>query len=97
MKKFVIMHVGFKMPTPEIMAEWSKWFESIAPHTVDGGNLGFRGGREISDAGVKDLPMDLESITGVSIVQAESLDAAVKLAESNPYISSVRVYEVMSK
>jgi hypothetical protein len=30
-------------------------------------------------------------------VSADSLDDAEKMAQSNPYISSIRVYEVMSK
>jgi hypothetical protein len=30
-------------------------------------------------------------------VRAGSLDEAEKMAQSNPYISSVRIYEVMSR
>ena len=51
----------------------------------------------ISKAGTKDLPLGLESIAGFTIVSAESIDDAEKIAQSNPYISSIRVYEVMSK
>lgn len=94
MKKFVLVHYGFEQPTPEIMGAWGEWFESIEANTID--NLGFSGGREISDAGTKDLPMRSDSITGISIIEAESLDEAEEMARSNPYISSIRVYEVMS-
>jgi hypothetical protein len=80
-KKFVLLHYGFEKPTPEIVAAWGK----------------FSGGREISKAGTKDLPLGLESITGFTIVSADSIDDAEKIAQSNPYISSIRVYEVMSK
>ena len=96
MKKFVLLHYGFKKPTPEIMAAWGKWFESMKHKTIDMGGH-FSGGREISKAGTKDLPLGLESITGFTIVSADSLDDAEKMAQSNPYISSIRVYEVMSK
>ena len=96
MKKFVLLHYGFKKPTPEIMAAWGKWFESMKHKTIDMGGH-FSGGREISKAGIKDLPLGLESITGFTIVSADSLDDAEKMAQSNPYISSIRVYEVMSK
>jgi len=48
-KKYMILHYGFEKPTPEIMAAWGKWFESVADKQVDQG--GFSGGREISDAG----------------------------------------------
>ena len=93
MKKFVCMHIGFEKPTPEIMEAWGQWFESIKDCTVE--NIGFRGGKEITDAGVTDLGWDTESITGLSIINADSLEDAEKIAASNPFISSIRVYEVM--
>lgn len=92
MKKFVLLHYGFEKPTPEIMKAWGNWFESITDRTVD--NLGFSGGREISASGTKDLPWGMESITGCSIIEAESLDEAEKIAQDNPYVASIRVYEV---
>lgn len=95
MKKFLMLHFGFKTPTPEIMGAWGKWFEEIKGHNVDMGGLG--SGREISSKGTKDLPLGLDSITGFNIVSADSLDEAVKLARNNPYISSIRVYEIRTK
>ncbi len=96
MKKYMFLHYGFEKPTPEIMGAWGKWFESIAEKMVDQGGH-FSDGREISDAGTKDLPMGMESITGYTIINAENLDEAEQLAQSNPYIASIRVYEIMSK
>jgi hypothetical protein len=94
MKRFMLLMYGFEKPTPEIMQAWKTWFESVADTMVDQG--GFHGGgREISRTGTKDLPMEMESITGYSIIEAESLDAAEKIAQGNPYIASIRVYEVM--
>ncbi len=95
MKRFMLLHFGFEKPTPEIMAAWGKWFESVADKTVDQG--GFRAAREISHSGTKDLPMGMESITGYSIINAESLDDAEKIAQDNPFIASIRVYEIMSQ
>ena len=86
------MHFGFENPTPEIMASWKAWFDSIAEHTIE--NVGFNGGREISKSGTKDLSWNMESITGYSLVKAESLDAAEKLAQTNPFITSIRIYEI---
>ena len=94
MKKFMLLHFGFEKPTPEIMGAWGKWFESIADKTVDQG--GFGGAREISKSGTEDLPMGMESITGFNIIEAEDLDAAEKLAQDNPYIASIRIYEIRS-
>ena len=96
MKKYVLLHYGFEKPTPEIMAAWGKWFGSIKDRIIDMGGH-FSSGREISKSGTKDLPLGLESITGFTIVSADSLDDAEKIALGNPYISSIRIYEVMSK
>lgn len=92
MKRFVLLHYGFDTPTPEIMQAWGTWFESIADRTVDQG--GFSGGREISDSGTRELPWGMESITGYTIIEAASLDEAEKIAQNNPYIASIRVYEL---
>lgn len=92
MKKFVLLHYGFEKPTPEIMKAWGDWFESVADRTVDNG--GFSGGREISASGTKDLPWGMESITGYTVIEAESLEEAEKIARDNPFIASIRVYEV---
>lgn len=92
MKKFMLLHLGFEKPTPEIMAAWGKWFESIDERTVEHG--GFRGAREISHDGTTELPMSMESITGYSIIEAESLDEAEEIARDNPFIASIRVYEI---
>jgi len=93
MKQFMLLHYGFEKPTPEIMSAWNAWFASIKDKTVDAG-AGFMGGKEISKSGTADLPMGMESITGYTIIQAESLDEAAKLASTNPFIASIRVYEL---
>jgi len=91
-KKFMLLHYGFEKPTPEIMDAWGAWFESIADRQVDQG--GFMGGREISASGTEDLPWGMESITGYNIIEAESLDEAEQIAKGNPFIASIRVYEL---
>jgi hypothetical protein len=95
-KKYVLLHYGFEKPTPEIMAAWGKWFEATRDRIIDMGGH-FSRGREISKAGTRDLPLAPDSITGFTVVSAESLDDAETIAQSNPFISSIRVYEVMSK
>ena len=94
MKKFMFLHFGFETPTPEIMTAWETWFESFADKQVE--QAGFSSGREISKSGTKDLPWGMESITGYNIIEAKDLDAAVKIAQDNPYIASIRVYEIRS-
>ncbi len=96
MNRYMLLHFGFEKPTPEIMEAWGKWFASVADKTKDQG--GFHGGaREISHSGSKDLPMGMDSITGYSIIEAESLEEAEEVAASNPFIASIRVYEIVEQ
>ena len=67
--------------------------KAVADKTFDQG--GFHGGaREISHSGNTDLPMGPDSITGYSIINAESLEEAEQIAQANPFIASIRVYEI---
>ena len=94
MQKFMFLTYGFEKPTPEIMQAWNAWFGSMKDNLVEMGGL--RTGREISRAGTRDLPLGPDSITGFVIVSAESFADAERMAQGNPFISSIRVYEVAS-
>lgn len=94
MKRYMLLHFGFEKPTPEIMSAWQNWFDANAEITEENG--GFHGGaREISKDGTRDLPMAADSITGYSIIRAENLEEAEKIAADNPFIASIRVYEIV--
>jgi hypothetical protein len=92
MKRFMFLSVGFEMPTPEIMEAWGKWFESIGDKMEGGSPLG--AGREIAHAGTKELSMGADSITGYTIIKAESLDEAEEIAKTCPLVTSMKVYEL---
>ena len=92
MKRFMLLHYGFEKPTPEEMGAWNKWFESIADRQVDRGGL--PSGRELSRSGTRDLPFGKDSITGYTVIEAESLDEAEEIARQCPIVASTRVYEV---
>jgi hypothetical protein len=94
-KKYALLHFGFEKPTPEIMEAWGRWLESIADITVDQG--GFGAGREISHSGTRDLPWGMDSVTGYNVIRAESLDHAEEIAKGNPFIASIRVYEIRER
>ena len=94
MKKFIIIQNGYVTPTDGIMEEYGKWFGSIQDKIVDMSTLG--NGREITKSGTKKLEMDLEATTGFLIINAEDFDEALKIEESSPIITNVRVYEAMS-
>lgn len=92
MKRYMLLHCGFEKPTPEIMAAWKEWFESVEDISVEHG--GFGAAREITHEGTSELPWGPDSITGYSIIEAESLDEAEAIAEKNPFIKSIRIYEL---
>ncbi len=95
MEKFVFITVGFETPTPEVMEAWNNWFASIGDKIVDSGSpLG--PGREITRSGTKELPLGMESLTGYTIINAENMDEAEKIAQDSPIITSMRVYPAMS-
>ncbi len=95
MKKFVFLSVGYETPTKEIEGAWMKWFGEIKEHIVDSGSP-FGPGKEITASGVKELLHDKGAITGYTIINAESMEEAVKIAKGCPIITSMRVYEAMS-
>lgn len=95
MKKFVFVYYGHVEPTQEVMDVWRNWFASVADKMVDSGSP-FGPGREVTPTGSKDLTPEMGPASGYSIINADSIDDAVKLLEGCPIITSVRVYEAMS-
>ncbi len=95
MKKFVFLYYGYETPTQDIKEAWMNWFESIGDKLIDGGNP-FGAGRDVSRSGTTDLPHDMNAITGYSIIRAESLDEAEKIAQTCPFMAGIRVYEAMA-
>ena len=95
MKKFVLLHLGYEAPTPEIMEAWGNWFASIGDRTVDTGSP-FGPGREVTRAGTRELSHDTEAITGYTIINAASFDEAEEIARDCPIVTGIRVYEAMS-
>lgn len=94
MKKYLLLHVGFETPTDEIMAGWNEWFVSIADVTVE--NVGLHPGKEVTRNGSNDLGFGKDAITGYTVIEAEDLAAAEKIAANCPSITSIRVYEIRS-
>ena len=94
MKKFVLMMIGFTQPTPEIMQSWMQWFKSIEDKIED--QVGLGNGKEVTKNGIKELPMDLDAITGYLVINAKDIDEALNVAKNCPMITSTKVYEVRS-
>jgi hypothetical protein len=92
MKRFLLLHVGFETPTPEIMNAWKAWFEEVADVTVE--HVGLGAAREVTHAGATDLGTGRDAVTGYSIVEAASMQEAERIARSNPFITSIRIHEI---
>jgi hypothetical protein len=94
MSRYVFITYGSEEPTQQVMDAWMAWFAEIADSVVDrGAPLG--PGREVTPTGARDLPTGADAATGYTVVEAESMEAAEKLLEHCPIITSVRVYEAM--
>ena len=93
MTTYLFLYKGYVQPTPEIGQAWMGWFDSVAHTMVDSGHPMTRG-VEVTPDGVHELPLGSDSFTGYSIVEAESHEAAVALAHTNPMVTSVVVHEL---
>jgi YCII-related domain len=95
MAKYVFAYKGGKMAETDeerqaAMQAWGAWFGALGPAVVDAGNP-FAGSKAVGGNGTSGL-------TGYSILSADSIDAASKLAEDCPVLSNggnVEVYEVL--
>ena len=104
MKNFLLLFsggsgmAGSEEAQKAIMAEWGMWFGSLGANLVDGGSP-FMGAKDISASGqVSGGAMDMMGPTGYSVIKAESLDAAVAIAQRCPVLKSgaqITVYDPM--
>ncbi len=100
MTKYLLVYYGGKMETDpkqaeKSMAKWMKWFADLGEAVVDGG-APTQPGKIVSSSGVKSV--GAKPVSGYSILQADSIDAAVALAKGCPVIADggqVAVYPFM--
>jgi hypothetical protein len=77
----------------QVMAQWGKWFQDLGSALVDGGNPVMKA-KTITSKGAVSDGGGQNPVTGYSLVKADSLDAAVKLARGCPVLSSGGSIEV---
>ena len=103
MTKYLLAYKGGGTPASEqdrqaAMAAWGQWFGSLGAAVVDGGNP-FGRSRGIAAGGGRDEGAAGSALTGYSVLQAESLDAAARMAAGCPILKSggtVDVYETVN-
>ena len=103
MANFLLVYKGEGMsPASEeegqkVMAAWMGWFGSMGDAVVDGGNP-INGSKSVASNGTVSDGADAR-LTGYSVIKADSLDAAAKLAKGCPVLAdggSVEVYETFN-
>ncbi|MGI9577230.1 MAG: YciI family protein [Microthrixaceae bacterium] len=92
MAKFVYAYHGGSMPdTPEeqqkVMAAWGAWFATLGESLLDGGNPTAEARTVASDGSVTS-DGGANPLTGYSLVDAASIDDAVKMAKSCPILEN---------
>lgn len=100
MPNYMLAYHGGKMPeTPEegaaVMEKWGAWLGGMGEAVVDGGNpVGVS--KTVSASGVTN-DGGANPLSGYSIIQAESIEAATKLAAGCPIIEhgTVEVAEII--
>lgn len=102
MPKFIFAYHGGGMPdTPEegekVMAAWNKWYGEMGSAVVDGGGpVGMS--KTVTSGGVSDNG-GANPLSGFTVVSANDLDAAAKMAKGCPILDakdgSVEVAEMM--
>jgi len=102
MAKFVLLYSGGGMaPTKAeqemLLQAWGAWFAQLGPNLVDGGSPFTGQAKSVSSGGsVSDGPVGMMA-TGYSIINADSLEAAVEEAKNCPVLQGdnarVTVYE----
>jgi hypothetical protein len=98
MAKYLLLYSGGGMPESDaereaVMKAWDGWFGQIGKAVVDGGNP-TSGSNKVSADG--SISAGAGDVTGYSIIEADSLNAATDLAKGCPVLqggASVSVYE----
>jgi hypothetical protein len=99
-KYLLVYYSGSRETEPEMheesMAPWIKWFGDLGEAVVDAG-APTQQGKIVSKSGVKSV--GAKPVGGYTILQADSLDAAIKMAKGSPAITAggqVAVYPLLS-
>ena len=102
MPNFIFAYHGGKRPESDdeyqrIMAEWGAFYEKMGKHVKDGG--GPAGSSKTVKPGGVEGNGGANPISGFTLVEADNLDAAVKMAKDCPMVKdgsgSVEVAEIM--
>lgn len=101
MTKFVLIYTGGGMPETEaeqakVMQDWADWYTNLGSAVVDPGNPIGPVSKRIASNGDVSNGSTNPMTTGYTILSAESLDDAVKMAKKCPVLeggAEISVFE----
>jgi hypothetical protein len=104
MNNYVILYSGGKMPESEteqqhVLQAWEDWYGRVGKALVDAGNPFAPRAKSITSDGKVMDDMDGCSPSGYTIIQADSLEAAVAMAKNCPILkdgAKISVYETFN-
>lgn len=100
MAKYMVVYTGGMGMSADpdeqqrIMAEWGAWYEKMGAAIADGG-APFADAKHLKGDGIADGPIGDTPLTGYTLIEADSLDAAAAACESHPHLNHgghVQVY-----
>ncbi len=103
MAKYVLMYSGGGMPETEeeqakVMAAWGAWYEKLGSAVSDPGDPFSGNALKIgSDGAVSDATKST-SASGYTVLEADSMESAVKMAKGCPILTDggqIMVHETM--
>jgi hypothetical protein len=98
MPNYLLAYHGGKMADTKdaqatVMAAWGQWMQKLGPSLIDGGNPVGKAST-IDKQGKVSAGAGPNPVSGYSIIKAENLDAAVRLAKECPVLQGGASIEV---
>lgn len=99
MAKYLLLYMGGSMPEGEAaqaatMKAWESWFTELGPAVTDPGNPFTSDAKRIASDGA--VSVAEASASGYSVIEADSLDQATKLAGGCPVLqggANITIFE----
>lgn len=101
MAQYIIAYRGSKKPeSPEAgqaqMGKWQEWVQNLGEACVNPGTP-LMGSKTVNENGISDTAPD-DALTGFTTVEADSMEAALEMAKSCPFLEMghLEVAQIMS-
>jgi hypothetical protein len=98
MPNYLLAYHGGKMADgkdaqAKVMAAWGQWMQKLGSNLIDGGNPVGKAST-IDNKGAISSGGGANAVSGYSVIKADSLDAAIKLAKECPVLQGGASIEV---